>query len=93
MGICANPAAPVVLALGSAFLFAFGIQFTRIGLRYSDPRTGTLVSIGTATLLYWTVSPWLLERHYWLSPAVALFAAIGLFRPFLSSNLSMAGTK
>lgn len=93
MGVCANPAAPVVLALGSAFLFAFGIQFTRVGLRRSDPPTGTLVSIGTATLLYWAAAPWLLERDYWLSPAVALFAAIGLFRPFLSSNLSMAGTK
>ncbi|NIW85568.1 MAG: EamA family transporter, partial [Gammaproteobacteria bacterium] len=81
------------MALCSAFLFALGIQFTRVGLRHSDPRTGTLVSIGTATLLYWAVSPWLLERHYWLSPAVLLFAAIGLFRPFLSSNLSMAGTK
>lgn len=93
MGICTNPAAPVVLALSSAFLFALGIQFTRMGLRWSDPRTGTLVSIATATVLYWSVSPWFLERHYWLSPAVALFAAIGLFRPFLSSNLSMAGTK
>lgn len=93
MDICANPATPVVLALCSAFLFALGIQFTRVGLRHADPRTGTLISIGTATLLYWAVSPWMLERHYWLSPAVALFAAIGLFRPFLSSNLSMAGTK
>jgi uncharacterized membrane protein len=93
MASCANTAMPVVLAIGAAFLFALGIQFTRKGLRYVDSRTGTLVSIGTATLLYWAVSPWLLERHYWLSPAVALFAAIGLFRPFLSSNLSMAGTR
>lgn len=93
MNVCGNSAAPVVLALTAAFLFALGIQFTRKGLAYTDPRTGTLISIGTAALLYWAVSPWLLERHYWLSPAVALFAAIGLFRPFLSSNLSMAGTK
>lgn len=93
MGICANPAIPVALALGAAFLFALGIQFTRKGLLHTDPRTGTLISIGSATLLYWSVSPWLLERHYWLSPAIVLFAAIGLFRPFLSSNLSMAGTK
>ena len=93
MNICANPMTPVVLALSAAFLFALGIQFTRKGLRHTDPRSGTLISIATATLLYWAVSPWLLERHYWLSPAVALFAAIGLFRPFLSSNLSMAGTQ
>lgn len=64
MGICANAAMPVVLALGAAFFFALGIQFTRKGLRHIDSRTGTLVSIGTATLLYWAVSPWLLERHY-----------------------------
>lgn len=93
MDSCSNPVIPVVLALGAAFLFALGIQFTRKGLRYTDSRTGTLISIGTATLLYWLVSPWLLESHYWLSPAIALFAAIGLFRPFLSSNLSMAGTQ
>lgn len=93
MPACVNPVMPVVLALGAAFLFALGIQFTRKGLHFSDPRTGTLISIGTATSLYWAVSPWMLERHYWLSPAIALFAAIGLFRPFLSSNLSMAGTQ
>jgi len=93
MGMCANSVTPVVLAIGAAFLFALGIQFTRKGLRYTDSRTGTLVSIGAATLLYWAVSPWLLVRHYWLSPAMALFAAIGLFRPFVSSNLSMAGTR
>ncbi|NCF83150.1 MAG: EamA family transporter, partial [Proteobacteria bacterium] len=93
MAICSTPATPVVLALCAACLFALGIQFTRMGLRYTDPRTGTLISIGTATLLYWVVSPWWLERHYWLSPAIALFAAIGLLRPFLSSNLSMAGTQ
>jgi drug/metabolite transporter (DMT)-like permease len=93
MEVCSDPVVPVVLSLTAAFLFALGIQFTRKGLRYTDPRTGTLISIGSAAALYWLVSPWLLERHYWLSPAIVLFAAIGLFRPFLSSNLSMAGTK
>jgi drug/metabolite transporter (DMT)-like permease len=93
MSLCSNPATPIALALGAAFFFALGIQFTRKGLRHTDSRTGTLISIGTATLLYWAVSPWLLEGHYWLSPAIALFAAIGLFRPFVSSNLSMAGTQ
>ena len=90
---CSDSTLPVALALAAAFFFALGIQFTRKGLRHTDPRTGTLISIGTATLLYWAASPWWLERQYWHSPAVVLFAAIGLFRPFLSSNLSMAGTK
>jgi uncharacterized membrane protein len=93
MVLCSDSTLPVALALAAAFFFALGIQFTRKGLRHTDPRTGTLISIGTATLLYWAASPWWLERQYWHSPAVVLFAAIGLFRPFLSSNLSMAGTK
>jgi DME family drug/metabolite transporter len=93
MGLCSTPAIPIVLSLAAAFLFALGIQFTRKGLQHTDPRSGTLISIGTATLLYWVVSPWWLERDYWLSPAIVLFAAIGLFRPFISSNLSMAGTQ
>ena len=93
MAMCSNPAIAVTLALCAALLFALGIQFTRKGLRHTDPRSGTLISIATATLLYWLASPWWLERHYWVSPAIALFAAIGLFRPFISSNLSMAGTQ
>lgn len=93
MAICADSAIPVVLSLVAAFLFGLGIQFARMGLGHIDPRTGTLITIGTATLLYWAASPWLLQRHYWLSPAIGLFAAIGLFRPFLSANLAMAGTQ
>jgi drug/metabolite transporter (DMT)-like permease len=74
-------------------LFSVAIQLTRRGLQHLDSRAATLVTIGTATLLYWAASPWLLEGHYWLSPAILLFAAIGLFRPFLSANLAMAGTR
>jgi hypothetical protein len=57
MALCSTPAIPVVLSLASAMLFALGIQFTRKGLAHTDPRSGTLISIGTATLLYWAVSP------------------------------------
>lgn len=90
---CANPSTSALLALGAAVQFSIGIQFTRKGLQHMDSESATLVTIGTATALYWAASPWFLEKHYWLSPAIALFAAIGLFRPFLSANLAMAGTR
>lgn len=89
---CTDPQLAAGLALVAALLFSLGIHCSRGGLRHLDSRSATLVTIGTATALYWVASPWFLERHFWLSPAIALFALIGLFRPALSGNLAMAGT-
>ena len=84
---------PVLLALTAAWLFAFGQHFARIALRHTDSQTAVLFHIGTSSLLFWLLSPFYLESHYWSSPAVALFAAIGLFRPFISANLGMLGIR
>ncbi len=84
---------PVALALAAAFLFGLGIQLTRPGLRHTDSRTAALIQIGTACAVYWLASPAFLQRWYWLEPAIALLAAIGLFRPFISANLALAGTR
>lgn len=90
---CSNDFLPVLLSLVSAFLFATGIQFSRLGLEHIDTRNATLIQIGAATVLYWIVSPFFVESRFFLSPAIFLLAAIGLFRPFLSANLAMAGTR
>ena len=82
---------PVLLALAAAWLFAFGQHFARIALRYTDSQTAALFHIGTSALLFWLLSPFYLESHYWSSPVVLLFAAVGLFRPFISANLGMLG--
>ena len=39
------------------------------------------------------LSPWFLEAWYWFTTGAALFAVIGLFRPFLSANFAMAGIR
>ncbi len=44
-------------------------------------------------MVYWLASPLYVESWYWLEPAIVLLAAIGLFRPFVSANLAMAGTR
>lgn len=71
--------------------FALGIQFLNLGLRYADSQTGTLIDIGATAAFYWLLSPFFIERWYWLTPAVLIFGAIGLFRPVLSANLSLKG--
>jgi drug/metabolite transporter (DMT)-like permease len=84
---------PVLLSLVAAFLFATGIQFARVGLEHVDTRTATLTQIGSASVLYWIAAPLFVEAWFLASPAIVLLAAIGLFRPFLSANLAMAGTR
>lgn len=87
------PLFPALLAVGSAILFALSIQIQNLGLGHGDPRAGALVNIGTTALVYWLLSPFLIEASYWLSSATILFAIVGLFRPALSVNLSIAGVK
>jgi drug/metabolite transporter (DMT)-like permease len=82
-----------LLSLAAAFLFATGIQFARVGLEHVDTRTATLTQIGAAALIYWISAPFFVEAWFFASPAILLLAAIGLFRPFLSANLAMAGTR
>ncbi|HAD35402.1 MAG TPA: hypothetical protein DCF72_00480 [Gammaproteobacteria bacterium] len=84
---------PVALALCSAFLFAVAVQLHNLGLRHIDSRRGTLISICSSAALYWMLSPWFLETWYWFTTGAALFATIGLFRPFLSANFAMAGIR
>jgi len=82
---------PILFALTSSVLFAFSIQFQGLGLRDTDSRTATLISIGASTVLYWLVAPLLLRSEYWVVGALLIFCAVGLIRPFLSSNLALAG--
>ena len=91
--LCSISYLPVVLGLCTAVLFAFGVHCTRIGLRHTDSMSATMISIGASTGLYWLFAPWFIEPRYWLSPAMWVFAGIGLFRPLISANLGTASTR
>lgn len=84
---------PVLFALTSAFLFAVGGQLQFIGLSNIDPRSGTMISISVSALFYWALSPFLLDGSHWTQPAVLIFILVGLFRPSVSANLSVAGIR
>lgn len=81
---------PYGLALLSAFLFALGGQFQNNGLQSLDARTGTMLTIGSSATIYWLASPFMLKPEYFLHPAMLIFVCIGLVRPALSANLSVA---
>ncbi len=81
--------APILLALTSATLFAVSILVLHQGLRHTDSETGSLIQIGATVLCYWLFAPWLVESWFWFTPAAALFALVGLFKPFLSANASL----
>lgn len=83
----------IVLALLPALFFALGIQCLNRGLAYADSRTGTLIDISTTAVIYWLMAPFYLDASYWPTTAAAIFVVVGLFRPVLSANLSLAGVK
>ena len=88
-----NLTTPVVLAFASAFLFAVGVQLQNLGLKYGRSQTGALISMLGSTVLFWLFSPWFLQLWYWGTSAVVIFALVGVFRPFLTSNLAISGIR
>jgi len=84
---------PSMLALLSAFMFAMGAQFISLALRDLDSRTVSYFTILTSMVLYWLIAPFSIEWQWWWSVAMLIFASIGLYRPFLSTNLANAANK
>lgn len=84
---------PLILALVAAVLFAIGDQFQSLGVRSLDSRSGTLISIVTSTLCFWLLAPFLLDPAYLTEIGILVFALIGIVRPALSANLSVAGVR
>lgn len=84
---------PLVFALAAAVLFAVGDQFQHLGVRALDSRSGTMISIVTSTLCFWLLAPFLLDPAYLAEIGILVFALIGLVRPALSANLSVAGVR
>lgn len=84
---------PLAFALAAAVLFAVGDQFQNLGVRSLDSRSGTMISIITSTLCFWLLAPFLLDPAYLTEFGILVFAVIGLVRPALSANLSVAGVR
>ena len=84
---------PVLLSLTAAVLFAFGHQFSRLALRFVDSQTAVLWQIGISVSFYWLAAPFYMEAWYWTASVLPLLVVLGCFRPLVSANLGMAGTR
>lgn len=79
--------------LASAFLFALSNHFNNRALETCDARAGTLISIGTAAIVYWLLAPFFLVGWYWVTTAALMFAIVGIIRPVLSTTLAINSIK
>ncbi len=84
---------PVWFALTSAVLFAVGAHFQNLGLTRVKSGSGAAISITTSAVFYWLLAPFLLTGANWSQSAVWIFVLVGLFRPAVSANLSVAGMR
>ena len=84
---------PVLLSLAAAILFALGNQLARLALRFVDSQTAVLWQIGVSVSIYWLAAPFYMEAWYWTASVLPLLIVLGCFRPLLSANLGMAGTR
>jgi drug/metabolite transporter (DMT)-like permease len=70
----------IALAVLSAASFGAALVTTHSGLKTMDAPSGAKVSIPTATLLFWLLSP-VADLAGWQAAAVGIFALVGLFFP------------
>lgn len=68
------------LAVLSSALFGAALVTTHSGLKHLDAPTGARVSIPSATLMFWLLSP-VLDLAGWQAAALGIFALVGLFYP------------
>jgi drug/metabolite transporter (DMT)-like permease len=64
----------------SAAGFGAALVTTHSGLKYMDAASGAKVSIPTATLLLWLLSPYV-DLTGWQAAAIGIFALVGVFFP------------
>lgn len=77
----------------AAALYGTGLVTTYCGLRHMAALAGARVSIPTAALLFWLLSPLTIDWAAWQPQAVLMFAAVGLFYPAVVTLLTFVGNR
>ena len=85
-----------LLSLSSAFLFASSLALVRIGVRESNPFTGTAVTVGVCALFFWVFALAFLPAEKLLDKSSWVFAldgamALGLSRWILFAGIAAIG--
>jgi uncharacterized membrane protein len=78
-------------AFQAALCFSIAHIFVRRGLAGSNALTGSVISLGTSTVIFWTLAIVLAPLALLASPAIGYFMAGGLFAPALGQTLGYIG--
>jgi DME family drug/metabolite transporter len=81
------------LALLAAVQFAASSLLVKRGLAHGDSISGASVQIAVSFVVFALAAPLAISAADWLSPAVWIFAAVGLMRPVFSTMLAYEGTR
>ena len=82
-----------LLALTASFLFALMVIMGRQGLHTMDALTGAMINIGVSMAIFGVAGIFLIKAEYWSSPALWIFASIGILRPALSNIFGFEGSR
>ena len=82
-----------LLAFLASALYGTGLVTTYFGLRHLPALTGARVSIPSAALLFWGLSPMFMDWIHWQREAVLLFALVGSFYPAAVTLLTFVGNR
>ena len=86
-------ALPLLAALTAAVFFGSSVLLARLGLRYVDAQTGSMISIMTTTGIYTCVAPFVVKAEYFRSPGIWIFVASGCIHPLVSQAMSFEATR
>jgi drug/metabolite transporter (DMT)-like permease len=82
-----------LLAFLASALYGTGLVTTYFGLRHLPALAGARVSIPTAALLFWILSPAFMDWAGWRFDAVMFFALVGSFYPAAVTLLTFVGNR
>ncbi len=84
---------PIFYATITATFFGAQVVLTMRSLRYVDPQTSSMISMGTSVLVFWLLAPFTLRSEYFRNPGMWIFFANGLIHPLFSMYLAFEATK
>lgn len=78
-------------AFQAALCFSIAHIFVRRGLDGSNALTGSVISLGTSTVIFWALASLLAPLSLLSSPAIGYFMAGGFFAPAIGQTLGYIG--
>jgi len=78
-------------AFQAALCFSIAHIFVRRGLNGSNALTGSVISLGTSTVIFWSLAILLAPLALLTSPAIGYFMAGGFFAPAIGQTLGYVG--